>query len=354
VAQRSGQFKLPAPFFKGELIDRSAGNYDFFARTQTLTAEGNPLTLDVKPAPANFPGAWLTADLVTLTEEWSVDPKDAVQGEPITRTLTLTAIDLHDDQLPELPVSKVAGLRQYPEQPQSRKADRKGRLVAQKTISIAIIPEQPGQFTLPAIEIPWFNSHSETIERAALPAQTLVVASNGQAESSPVSAEATPRANAAPAPVTGFWNASWQWTYSTSVCFGLWLVTMLYGLSRRLTRAERPADTLAANPSEARFNLRRFKQACLDNDEEHASLQLLRWGRQTLSVDCHDLSQLAALLPEGLLKQQVLWLSNYRYQATPTRWLGQPLFEAFAQVQHQQRVQQATELAPLYPEPSKS
>ncbi len=41
-----------------------------------------------------------------------------VQGEPITRTITLTAMDLADHQLPDLQLNLPAGIKSYAEKPQ--------------------------------------------------------------------------------------------------------------------------------------------------------------------------------------------------------------------------------------------
>lgn len=116
------------------MIDRDSARYNYFARTKTVVQQAEPIDVVVNAIPANFPGNWLVAGLVTLTEEWSPDITGLKQGEPVTRIITLSAVDVAENQLPDLTQGFPDGLRLYQEQPQAKSAERNGRLVAQKIL----------------------------------------------------------------------------------------------------------------------------------------------------------------------------------------------------------------------------
>src|SRR5690606_25451404 len=122
--QRSGSFTITPPAFNGEMIDRDSARYNYFARTKTVVQQAQPIDIMVNPIPDSFPGDWLVAGLVTLTEEWSPDITELKQGEPVTRTITLSAVDVAENQLPEIKQGFPDGLRLYQEQPQAKSAER--------------------------------------------------------------------------------------------------------------------------------------------------------------------------------------------------------------------------------------
>ncbi len=354
VAQQSGDYQLTAPWFQGEMIDRSSSRYDYFAKTKAVSAQGQTLSFKVKPIEAGFDGQWLVSELVTLQEEWSADPTQLVQGEPITRTITLTAMDLADHQLPDLQLNLPAGIKSYAEKPQSKKAERKGRMVAQKVFTSALIANQQGQLMLPAVRLPWWNSIKGEIDYAELPARELrVVANPQQAVDSQL--QPTPERHAAEtqtaitAPVS-----PWQWNHLSSALTLLWLLTIaafaayFFRQSAQPVTSAAPDNTAGLTASTVKFNAKRFKTACQQHDAELVSAFLLRWGRETFASDIQHLSQLLTLLPAGELKLQVEKLAYQHYQRTTTAWQGDALYQAWSAFPPTKRTEEAA-LPPLYP-----
>lgn len=348
IPQKSGELTLVAPGFTGEMIDRNTTQYDYFARTKRVAAEGQALTLTVKPSPAQVTN-WLPAELVTITEEWSAPLDQFVQGEPVTRTITLTAVDLADHQLPDLIIPQTAGIKTYPEQPQSRKVERNGRLIAQKVVRLAVIAEQDGQLTLPPIQVNWWNTNTDQQAIAELPAVTLQVAASAQ-QSSVASApmQSVPVTVAAS---SAWFNPHWQLNYLGLSLLLLWPSSL--GLLYWVLRQGRLAPPAVAAEQEqlagvVRFNARKFREACQQHDAATAKLQLLRWASQVLDANIVNLAQLQQQLPDGPLKTQVQQLGFQGYQPQTQSWQGEALFAAW------QSYQPATErphdqLAPLYP-----
>jgi len=346
IPQKSGQLSLSAPGFTGDMIDRSVNRYDYFARTKKVGAEGQPLTLDVQPVPADQQ-PWLPAELVTLTDEWSTAPDQLVQGEPVTRTITLTAVDLADHQLPDLQFESTDGVKIYPEQPQSRKVERNGRLVAQKVFRLALIADKAGALPQPAVRVKWWNTKIKAAAEASLAPVTLQVAA-GQLSEQPTVSRPDQIGPSNPVSSALWFAPVWQLNYLALTFALLWLASvaaMLWWWQGR-----RGDNTVNSTPvtAEVRFNPRKLTHACQQNQATLAQTQLLRWASQVLSADIRSLSQLQQQLPDGELKQQVQILSYQGYQPTADAWQGADLLRAWSAYQHQSTAPQAG-LAPLYP-----
>lgn len=350
IPQKSGTLTLNPPFFNGEMIDRDNSRYDYFARTKAVSAEGQALSLQVMPIPDGQQQNWLASELVALTEEWNPAGDQLIQGEPVTRTITLTALDLADNQLPDLQLGTVAGAKIYPEQPQSRKAERKGRIVAQKVFSYAIIADKAGSLTLPEVRVRWWNTKTNQPDEAVLSAVTLQVAPNPQAVSQPEPAATTTTSADRVQPTQ---VSDWHFSYSSWLLLSLWLLTLaawgLWAMAAPRT-AEHDNTKLPRTTagSELRFNSRKLKQACQQHDAALAREQLLRWAQQLISANIESLTDLVQHLPDGALKTQIQQLSYQGYQPAGAQWQGQALLEAWAHFHHQP-VTTAEGLAPLYP-----
>ncbi len=357
--QQSGDFKIEAPFFKGEMIERTNNTYDYYAKQKTVSAEGDIISFKVEPIPADFNGDWLVSDLIALTEEWSVNGDELVQGEPVTRTITLTALDLMENQLPDLKMPNGDGFKVYPEQPQAKKAERNGRIVAQKVFTFAIMPNKAGELVLPEMTVPWFNTQTKSMTSTTLSKKQFKVIPNSEQQSTndavahSIPAEAQPIA--ATSHSTSWWLPSWQVTISTLSVLGLWLLTLALLLWQKVNTVSNPRNEIAqasnADDSLAiKFNRHKLKAACLANDEALVKNMLLRWANQQINSNIKTLNELLNQLPEGDLKQAIFQLCNRRYQANAAPWQGQALFELWAKYQHQQIITQAAPLKSLYPE----
>jgi hypothetical protein len=355
IPQQSGDFTLDAPFFNGEMIDRNSSRYDYFAKTQTISAQGQAVEFKVKAMPAGFNGDWLVSELVALTEEWTPPSTTLVQGEPVTRTITLTAVDLADHQLPDLQIELPAGVKHYAEQPQAKKAERNGRIVAQKVFTSAVIATQSGELKLPAVRIPWWNSKSNQLAYAELPERILKVTANPNQLSQPPAPTVTPAEEDVVSTlplIPAQTNISpWQWNHLSTLLLLLWIFTIVIAGWRWRRQGPSSDSTAPKFPlaSEVKFNAKKFKAACLANDSSTASQQLLRWASQQLATDIQQLPQLLKALPDCALRQETEKLVYQAYQANQSPWQGTALFEAWAKYKHLQQVESPALLKPFYP-----
>ena len=177
--EKSGEFTLEAPVFSGEIRQASSRRSSFmnFGQSKPVSIVGNELKLNVLPIPPNYPSnaEWLPTDILILHEEWQGGDGQFTVGEPITRTVTLTAAGLSKAQLPKVDMKSSQGLKIYPDQAELNSALREGRLISQKVQNFALVPSHAGEFVLPAMEVTWFNIITNKTEKATLPSQTISV-----------------------------------------------------------------------------------------------------------------------------------------------------------------------------------
>ena len=182
IPQSSGSFSINGPLFQGEVLTDSRQGFGFFNRTKSINRSGPRLEINVKPIPANYTEHWLPSEFVQLNEEWQGDADNFVVGEPITRTLTLTAAGLVEEQLPEILANYPPQFKTYPDQASTATVDQNNILFAQRVENIAVIPNEPGTFVLPEVSVPWFNVLTEKTEYAKLPARSVTVVASANSD----------------------------------------------------------------------------------------------------------------------------------------------------------------------------
>jgi hypothetical protein len=106
-------------------------------------------------------------------------------GDSITRTVTMKAEETPAMLLPPVTFPAVNGLAVYPAQPalQDKTEGRTDALSATRTDSATYILQRPGDYTLPAVDIRWWNAAEKRVETAHLDAVTMQVAANPAVQS---------------------------------------------------------------------------------------------------------------------------------------------------------------------------
>lgn len=351
-AQSSGRIVIEPLLFEGRVTRGRQSMFDPFARGNIVRVRSEPVEFEARPIPAAFSGsAWLPAQQVFLIESWPDNSQEFRVGEPVTRTLILRANGLGSSQLPEIGAQVPEGIKQYPDQPVlENRVDDTG-LMAIRQEKIALIPSRPGTLILPEVEISWWNTRTDELEYARLPARPIDVlpAAGAPAESEsppdapPVSATDGPEASTAVAP--GKPN-SWAW-----LSFGLalgWLATsLLWFLNRRHGKQAQPR----AVPTSNRTLLKNIRQACAASDTSATKDALLAWAaRHWPGSRVGSLGELAARI-DGDLQVQIHDLSQCLYSDAPGAWDGAPLWQAFSERQARKigKVHKPEpELEPLY------
>ncbi|MBL4910411.1 MAG: protein BatD [Alteromonadaceae bacterium] len=178
--QQSGDFTLSSPMFSGEVIKATSRRSSFlsFGESTPVSVLGKEIQIKVRPIPSSYQGQWLPSELLTIHDEWQPKNKKFKVGEPITRTITLTAAGLSEEQLPKLNLTMPKGLKIYPDQAELHTNVNNNKLVSQKVKNFAIVASSPGTYTLPKITIPWWNTITNKFQQAVLPEQTITIVAN--------------------------------------------------------------------------------------------------------------------------------------------------------------------------------
>ncbi len=353
--QKSGKITINPLTLTAQVITGSGRSRfnGFFSSQSTRTQRVNSkrVTLNVRPAPDTFKGRhWLPAKQVFLEETWSGDVHQAKVGEPLTRTLKLLAKGVTVSQLPELfPQSQAVQtksdgeLKSYPDQPVLKEQKKKDNVIALREEKVALIPSKAGTYQLPAIEIPWWNTQTQQMETAAIPAQTItaIAAAPASRPSSDETNTDQPEGQAFTAPLQNPKKNIWMWI-SVFLAFG-WFTTLIYFLNKQRTPKEDQKPEFKVDR-----NIAALKKACRKNDAARAKNALIQWGREQFGVS--SLSRIAGQCDEDL-KEQILQLNFYLYDAKTDQWEGgYSLLQAFNRAQKPQkhaRIEDSV-LQPLY------
>ncbi|ADP98039.1 BatD family protein [Marinobacter adhaerens] len=161
--QRPGTLKLPPVRFEGQARDAS-GSLRFLRDSEEL------FEVPVKDVPAQFSGdTWLPATGLSLEESGLPPSLEVATGENITREIRLTAAGLPGEALPPLPDTVPDGLRSYPEEPERQTETTPAGLTSSLKQSVALVPVEAGQMTLPAIRIYWWDTEADRERVAVIP-----------------------------------------------------------------------------------------------------------------------------------------------------------------------------------------
>src|SRR5262249_44101579 len=149
-------------------------------------------------------------------------------------------------QLPPLGGMTVDAFKQYVDQPELENQTADDGVTGVRTEKIAFLPTRPGRYTLPAIEVTWWNTRADTLETTRVPEREVEVLPGTAAPAAAPAAPADARANqgappAAPVATVAPATSQLVWITATVTLAVAWLLTMsLWWWSARRRRSETP------------------------------------------------------------------------------------------------------------------
>ncbi len=367
--QISGKIVIKPVRFQGQISSRrSFFTLDPFGpQPKTVVLQSAPVTLNVIPTPESYIGTWLPTKQLTFTEEWSKNPPVFRAGEPITRTLILSATGLTASQLPEFPTWQMPEFRQYPDQPSLGDENVGLDVVAKRIEKTAIIPKQAGKYILPGIEIPWWNITTNSIEHALIPERkiTVLAAVTNAALDAPGIVTALPditdssilpvdkdnQLKLSAGPIKDMpeqiTSRYWQWI-SIGLGCGWFITLVIWWYSRN--RVSKSVTDQGKLESISRV-IKELKKACQDNEPFTAKDILIRWGSlkwpQDPPTSLGEIGKRSS--PE--FSPALSMLSNSLYSKKTDAWSGDRFWQVFSEQQKNERsrsVPDAGNLEPLY------
>lgn len=345
---KAGKIVLPSVQFQGSIAEQSNNGFFGFPSSKPITLRSNKVTLNVKAKPTNISAdSWLPADRVSISSQWSPQSTQLTAGQPVTRTVTIKAVGITPDNIPDINFAVPNNVNAYPSQPTIQQTVVNGKLVSTKTYKIAYVPTAKGQVEFPQINLPWWNINTDKAETATLAAQQFSVAA-GQlttptANVAPIAVSSN--AKVTPATLVKTSNPIWQWL--TFVFAALWVITLITWFLKRKPRAESNTD----NSVKYDYLLMSVKRACLNNDAKQIQTSVISWAK----IFCADdgLTSLAKVGQHFHNQElmQLLQAVEKNIYAEQSFQAGEALWQCLKKLSQQQKAQQQKNiLKPLYPE----
>ncbi len=185
----TGALTIPSAVFNGAVLDKQrrrprAGmmseffeNELLFGRLQStrpVYLQSQPIEVTVEPKPADWSGWWLPSTEVILSEQYNL-PDEVRAGTPFERKVVLSARGVDGNGLPLLNMVTSDTLSVYPS-PEKRQTQMVNTdLLGVEEITFALVPSASGTITVPAIQIPWFDTESKQRKVATLPEKVITV-----------------------------------------------------------------------------------------------------------------------------------------------------------------------------------
>ena len=341
-------------FFNNRRRGQGGGPFtSLFQTTRSIDLRSPKVSLTVKDMPAEVKGnVWLPAKEFTIKEGWSGDTENIQMSEPLTRTVVMFAKGLRGEQLPELPVPDYGSVKTYPDKAKTTTGFDGTWVVGTREEKYALVPTQPGSFTVPGIRIPWWNIDSARWETAELPSRTLTVRGDVPTQSArvidqppnqfsqTVPSDETRRIDVSldtSGPSLMLFGSN-HWSWIAGGLLGVWVLTLVgwwwdRRRRRHLNDEERGSRAQKALESE-RKAIQAVKAACLEQSAPKTREALMKWaslkqqGKPCLSLGTAA-RMLAEPVPHNAGLEEAIWnLDRTLYTTTEQHtWDGQRFWE---------------------------
>ena len=338
IPQESGKLVFAPSMFSGTMRRSSKrlpnNSFGFSSRAKRVRVRSSEVSIEIKPRPAEFTGKdWIVAKDFSLHLNWPTPPDQIEAGKPVSVILAAIADGLRAEQLPEINLQAPLGIKLYPEKPSFTNERNLDGIVGTMNKRIVLVSTGGGEFEIPELSIPWWNSKTNQQEIAKLEAMKLSISGD------PV-AIATQKAMSKPALDTTAnkketileEKPALSMTLKIIIALvGLLLATVLAGLFMQWKSKKRLHTTLEKKaPASKQQILSDLEQACHKNNAAKAQLFLQQWG-QSLGKSPAALSELS----NSSLQQQIKQLNQCLYAKDKSHWQGQGLWKAVKDYQMQ-------------------
>ena len=362
IPQQSGAFTITGPLFEGEVIDNSKQSFGFFNRSKAVNRVGPSQSITILPIPNNYSYHWLPSDFVQLDDEWQGNTREFIAGEPITRTITLTAIGVVEEQLPRITSIYPDSVKTYPDQAETTTVEKNNTLIAQRIESIAIIPSQAGQLVIPEVRIPWFNTKTQKTEFTVLAEKILQILPattqpTSSIPSSPIM-QAVPNVQGLPPSDLSNQNISMPqyWIWLTACLLILWLLTLVlwYKHVSVLKAANKSARYSAVTNMQDEQSLwKSLEKALNENAALETQKYLALWLGNIIQDKQAPLAQSLKVINNESLNEAFNVLLASRYAQNRSEWQSKDLHHILRKIRKDGNIERKTRynLSPLYPAP---
>ena len=170
-AENSGELIIPAMRYSG------VTRLSFNRKRVAVNTEEQVLLVKPQPGAVNNIN-WLPAREINLSDNWGKDKPTLTVGEPVTRTITLSAQGLTAAQLPPLSIDQSPDFKLYNDQAQLEDNINTQGVIGRRVESMAIVPNRAGLLTLPEVRVQWWDTSTDSMQTSILASVTFEVLAN--------------------------------------------------------------------------------------------------------------------------------------------------------------------------------
>ena len=316
--QKAGELVIQAPILEGSIKERF--QHSGFSRLKPMQVSTSNETLHVKAMPASLDAdTWLPAQRVTVSQTWDQSLTKLQSGTPFTRTITITAAGLPASDIPAVTQDTLPNVQSYPDKPMLKDKSQSGNIIGRRTEKFAYLPTQAGTLSLPAINIPWWNTITNKKEIARLPAETLRIQGQVTVKTKILDNKPTPEKILVKAP-----QAKWVMPLWKQSAIGSGILIFIF-LGLWFSRRKNNTKPVSNNKTKSAIKL-----ACVHNDARATKAALLAWARlQWPEKPCLSLTDLAKRMPTEALNNAVQTLDQQLYGKLGAHFEGKILWRLF-------------------------
>ena len=351
-----GEYQITGPKLEGQMIIKGSGYYAR-NRLEPVLITGQEQSLKIKPLPTNIPKGVVISPFVSIAENWQPEltaENNITVGEALTRTITLIVANQNEEQLPELSPTYPSSIRHYTDEIDSKQLEKDGILFSQLIHKEAIIATQAGELKLPEVKVPWYNSQTQQLDYAILPARTINVKAAKQAMSDDVLVSSQSSITNAPQQPQSLFL--WQGISATLALLCLVTLSLLIRCKK-----SQPTKAQGISPQDINaFSDRALRQACKTVSSAELSPSsvaifrehLLRWAQtqwpelsinQLTAMPCYE-----SIKPMLTQLEKACWSDSNKSLSNTlkTGFNSSELFNTLMEYKKQQQCQTETKLNP--------
>lgn len=359
--QKSGQLTIPAVKFDGYYLTKNTRNDPFarffeedeffagfglntvFANKNPVMLTAKPINVDVKPAKSTS-GWWLPAQDIKLSAEFDGNKHQFKVGEPISRTIYLKAVGVLENNLPEIKFASVNGIKQYPEKPVNEMTVQNSQIVSFSKISNVYIPEYSGETVLPAIEVKWFNTKTDSFETAIIPEHKINVTGNAVTKSIEPQPQVTVEKNISSLPER-ITDNNIKLQQANTKGFAIWqlIVAFVGGILITLLLLRLLKFASSRNPHK-----RLIISAAKDKDLRLLRDELINWGQRHFPKrNITNLQDIADIFNNQHFNKELDKIREALYAENEKDWNSKEFLDTFCKLSKQIKKHQRTAHEPL-------
>ena len=339
--QQSGVFTIPGVTYSAE-VSTSRQSYGTLGslrgRSRSVSLSSDDMVIEVKPIPAENNGWWLPAGDLSIKQSWKPDSASLEVGAPVTWTYTVIAEGLTATQLPDILPPEIDGVKFYPEKAKSTNAIVDGKLLGKRTQTVAVIATKPGEVTIPAIDINWWNIGTDSAETLTVPSKVINVEGTVETQPTPSAQQPVVTENANPvvsaskdqlpdSTIESNTESDKQllyWQSATAVFVVLWLMTLLWRRNQVATPSGNSAvhanDGQLAKSKVSMSEQKKFLQEALKNNDAQQASQALIASARSVNPKIHSVSDICARLNDETTIEALKTLERAKYSAKDEPW----------------------------------